>query len=89
MSGCGRTSFDAVSAMEDWVEEGNAPDALLATQFVTRDTESAAIPFIADRDKPPVRTMPICKSPAMAHYSGHGNVTTQQTKPAPQTTSRC
>ena len=75
MSGCGPTSFDAISAMEDWVEEGKAPDALLATQFATRATGSAAMPYIADRTKPPVRTMPICKFPEMAHYKGHGNVT--------------
>ena len=31
MNGCGPTSFDAISAMEDWVEKGTAPDSVTAT----------------------------------------------------------
>jgi len=74
MNGCGPTSFDAISAMEEWVEKGKAPDALTATQFATRPGGSAMMPPIADRTKPPVRTMPLCKFPEMAHYSGQGDM---------------
>jgi feruloyl esterase len=74
MNGCGPTSFDAISAMEDWVEKGRAPDALIATQFATRSSGNAQMPPSADRSKPPVRTMPLCKFPEMAHYSGQGDV---------------
>ena len=74
MNGCGPTSFDAISAMEDWVEKGKAPDALLATQFATRPSGSAMMPPTADRSKPPVRTMPLCKFPEMAHFIGQGDV---------------
>ena len=74
MNGCGPTSFDAISAMEDWVEKGKGPDNLIATQFSTRPSGSAQMPPIADRSKPPVRTMPLCKFPEMAHYGGQGKV---------------
>lgn len=74
MNGCGPTSFDAISAMEDWVEKGKAPDALLATQFSTKPTSNTMMPPVLDRSKPPVRTMPLCKFPEMAHYSGQGDV---------------
>ncbi len=74
MQGCGPTSFDAISAMEDWVEKDKAPDALLATQFATKSAGNAMMPSVMDRSKPPVRTMPLCKFPEMAHYSGQGDV---------------
>ncbi|HEV2174026.1 MAG TPA: tannase/feruloyl esterase family alpha/beta hydrolase, partial [Nitrospira sp.] len=74
MNGCGPTSFDAISAMEDWVEKGNGPDSLLATQFATKPSMSPQMPPFADRTKPPVRTMPLCKFPEMAHYSGQGDM---------------
>lgn len=53
--------------MEDWVEKGKAPDALRATLF---DPNGPRV----DSSKPPLRTMPLCKFPEMAHYSGHGDV---------------
>ncbi|HTW81203.1 MAG TPA: tannase/feruloyl esterase family alpha/beta hydrolase [Terracidiphilus sp.] len=74
MNGCGPTSFDAISAMEDWVENGKAPDSLVATQFATRPSANRQMPPVVDRSKPPVRTMPLCKFPEMAHYSGRGDV---------------
>ena len=74
MNGCGPTSFDALGAMEQWVEKSAAPDSLLATQFVTKPAANPMMPPSADRSKPPVRTMPLCKFPEMAHYSGHGDV---------------
>jgi feruloyl esterase len=74
MNGCGPTSFDAISAMEDWVEKGTGPDSLLATQFETKASTNPQIPPTVDRSKPPVRTMPLCKFPEMARYSGKGDV---------------
>jgi feruloyl esterase len=65
--GPGPNNFDALGAMEDWVEKGKAPDALLAKLY---DPNSNAI----DVRKTPLRTMPLCKFPEMAHYSGHGEV---------------
>jgi feruloyl esterase len=63
----GPGSFDAISAMENWVEKGSAPDALLATLY-------QPTPISADYSKPLGRTMPLCKFPEMARYSGKGDV---------------
>ena len=65
-SGVGPDNFDALTAMEDWVEKGSAPDAILARLY---DPHSNKI----DLSKPPERTMPLCKFPEMAHYRGSGD----------------
>lgn len=67
MSGVGPDHFDALTAIEDWVEKGKAPDALLAKLY---DPKSPMV----DPSKTPLRTMPLCKFPEMAHYSGQGDV---------------
>jgi feruloyl esterase len=53
--------------MENWVEKGEAPEALLATLY-------QPTPISADYGKPLGRTMPLCKFPEMAHYKGTGNI---------------
>lgn len=63
----GPGSFDALSALEDWVEKRRAPDALKASLY------SHTSPFIDPR-KTPLRTMPLCKFPEMARYDGKGDV---------------
>jgi feruloyl esterase len=63
----GPGSFDALSAMENWVEKGRAPDGLLATLY-------KPTPISADYSKPLGRTMPLCKFPEMARYNGSGDV---------------
>ncbi len=60
-------SFDATAAMEQWVEEGKAPNALIATQY-------EATPFGVEFSRPTGRTMPLCQFPQMARYSGKGEV---------------
>lgn len=67
MMGVGPDNFDAISAMEDWVEKGRAPDALLAKLY---DSNSPNV----DPGKTPLRSMPICKFPEMARYGGKGDV---------------
>jgi feruloyl esterase len=67
MSGVGPNNFDALTAIEAWVEEGKAPDSLLAKLY------STATPAI-DASKTPLRTMPLCKFPEMAHYGGRGDL---------------
>jgi feruloyl esterase len=64
----GPGSFDALSAMEDWVEKGKAPDGLMATLYQPTSTGGS------DFSKPQGRTMPLCKFPEMARYSGKGDV---------------
>ena len=65
--GNGPGSFDALSAIEDWVEKGQGPDNLIATLY-------PATQYGVNLGKPPLRTMPLCKFPEMAHYSGNGDV---------------
>lgn len=52
-SGPGLTRFDSLSALEDWVEHGRAPEALIGMQMA------------GDRA---VRSRPICAYPKVAHY---------------------
>jgi feruloyl esterase len=63
----GPGSFDAISAMENWVEKGQAPNALKATLY-------QPTPISADYSKPLGRTMPLCAFPAMARYKGSGDI---------------
>jgi feruloyl esterase len=72
MSGVGPTNFDAIGALEAWVEHGAAPDALLARQLDPKT--SNVVMGKVDWSKPAVRTMPLCKFPEMARYKGAGEV---------------
>jgi feruloyl esterase len=56
--GFGLTSFDALGALEQWLEHGIAPDRIVATQL---------------RDDKPVRSRPLCAYPKAARYRGTGN----------------
>lgn len=66
----GPNSFDALGAMENWVEKGQAPDALPASvadrQFSPGQPKAAAL-------KTPNYAMPLCKFPEMARYGGSGD----------------
>jgi feruloyl esterase len=68
MGGIGPNSFDALTALENWVEKGIAPDALPAKLYPAN-----AMGF-KDFGKVPTRTMPLCKFPTMARYKGTGSV---------------
>lgn len=57
--GPGPADFDALALLEKWVEEGEAPDALL-----TRQVEDGAI----------VRTRPVYPYPLEAVYRGRGSI---------------
>ncbi len=72
MGGVGPNNFDALGAMEAWVERGQAPNALPAGLHHTRP--SGFGPPAADFTRPPIRTMPLCAYPAMARYNGSGDV---------------
>jgi feruloyl esterase len=56
--GEGPNSFDTLTAMEQWVEKGIAPDAIPAAHLAND---------VADR------AMPLCKFPEQAHYKGSGD----------------
>ncbi|HKW36547.1 MAG TPA: tannase/feruloyl esterase family alpha/beta hydrolase [Burkholderiales bacterium] len=59
--GPGTSTIDAFSPVVDWVENGNAPDAILGTAPATGN------PF-------PGRTRPLCPYPAYAKYKGAGSI---------------
>ena len=50
------------SALEDWVEKGRAPDAIIATKY-TGDNPSKAVQM----------TRPLCPYPQVARYKGSGD----------------
>jgi feruloyl esterase len=62
VGGPGPNFFDTLTALDRWVDQGEAPEAIIATHFVA--------------DTPPVvdRTMPLCKFPEEARFSGKGDV---------------
>lgn len=63
----GPGSFDALSAMENWVEKSTPPNGMIATLY-------QPTPYGVDFTKPLGRTMPLCKFPEMAKYKGSGDV---------------
>lgn len=71
MGGSGPSNFDAIGALENWVERGQAPQALLARQ--PDPANSNLFAGIIDWSKPALRTMPLCTFPQMAHYKGKGD----------------
>lgn len=71
MTSIGPNAFDPLTAMENWVEKGQAPEALPAwvadRQFTPGAPKAAALAT-------PDYTMPLCKFPQMARYSGKGDM---------------
>jgi hypothetical protein len=57
--GIGPDRYDAVTAIIDWVEKGQAPTSMLANRVV---------------DNKVVRTRPLCPYPQVARYSGQGSI---------------
>jgi len=56
--GDGPNSLDAVSAIEQWVEKGKAPERILASHRSNGKVD---------------RTRPLCPYPQQAMYQGSGN----------------
>ena len=57
--GEGPDTFDAVSAIEQWVEQGRAPDKIIASHQTAGK---------------PDRTRPLCPYPQIARYQGSGSI---------------
>jgi feruloyl esterase len=57
--GEGPNSFDMLSALERWVEQGVAPDQIVASRIV---------------DGRAIRTRPLCPYPQVAVYKGSGSI---------------
>jgi len=58
--GPGPNSFDTLTALENWVENGEGPDGIVATKFNGDDPTKGAS-----------RTMPLCKFPEEAAFAGN------------------
>jgi feruloyl esterase len=56
--GPGTTTFDMVAALEQWVENGKAPDSIQASRVANGKTD---------------RTRPLCAYPQVATYKGSGS----------------
>jgi feruloyl esterase len=61
--GDGPSDFDTLSALDRWVNEGKAPDGIVAAKFPDNKP-----------GQKPLRTMPLCAFPEQAKYSGTGDV---------------
>ena len=57
--GTGTSSFDMLAALEQWVEQGKAPDSIAASRIVNGKVD---------------RTRPLCPYPQMASYKGSGSM---------------
>lgn len=55
-------SNNALKALERWVTDGIAPEAIVATKFVDNDRAKAVVE----------RTRPLCAYPKVARWSGQG-----------------
>lgn len=60
--GPGPNVFDTLTALDNWVSAGVAPDAIIATHYTNNDPT-----------EPVDRTMPLCAYPEVATFTG-GNV---------------
>jgi feruloyl esterase len=60
-------SHNVVHALEDWVEDGKAPEAIIASKY-------AELPDHHDNPHKIVMTRPICPYPHQAHYKGTGSI---------------
>jgi len=56
--GDGTSTFDMLTALEEWVEKGKAPDQIIASRVVSGKVE---------------RTRPLCPYPQVATYKGSGS----------------
>jgi feruloyl esterase len=56
--GAGPSRFDMLTALERWVEEGEAPDHITASRVRDGDVD---------------RTRPLCPYPEQAAYTGSGS----------------
>ncbi len=61
--GPGPNVFDTLSALDAWVDQGQAPNGIVATHYTNNDPT-----------QPVTRTMPLCKFPEQATYNGNGDV---------------
>jgi feruloyl esterase len=57
--GEGPNAFNVMSALEEWVEKGKAPDRIIASHSTAGQVD---------------RTRPLCPYPQAARYTGNGSI---------------
>jgi feruloyl esterase len=57
--GDGPNSFDTLAALDQWVENGKAPEQMIASHATAGKTD---------------RTLPLCAYPKLAAYTGSGSI---------------
>ena len=71
-NGAATDQFDAISALVNWVEQGETPDTILAS------VRGEGNPGGQNKDLPsdwsPNRTRPLCPYPSVATYKGSGSI---------------
>jgi feruloyl esterase len=61
-------SFDSLTAIVNWVEQGKAPDAMIAGNSFNSQSNP-----LSGSALPPGRTRPLCPYPEFAQYAGTGD----------------
>jgi feruloyl esterase len=69
--GDGPSDIDFLTALEHWVEQGEAPTRLLAKQ---PPAGSVPFPHTLPRETPDAMTRPLCAWPTAMHYDGKGDI---------------
>lgn len=72
-AGPGPDVFDDLTALEQWVEQGEAPEEMTAYQVDTPDGYGATWGNVVAPHATVERSRPICAYPAEARYRGRGN----------------
>jgi hypothetical protein len=69
LGGPGPSDFDALGALDQWVDQQKAPTSLIAARY---DSDFAGLLGLPKGD--PLRTRPLCPYPQTAHYKGSGSI---------------
>lgn len=71
--GVGPNTFDAIGALEQWVEHGQAPDQILASAKGL-ESKTGGLATAAQVVDGATRTRPLCAYPKQAKYKGSGSI---------------
>lgn len=71
--GIGLNTFDAIGALENWVEKGQAPDQILASAKGL-ESKTGGLATTAEVTAGNDRTRPLCAYPKQAKYKGSGSI---------------
>ncbi|SNT24569.1 feruloyl esterase [Noviherbaspirillum humi] len=66
--------FDAVDAIVNWVEQGKAPERIIAKARGAGAVPTASVNAEVPATWSPGRTRPLCLYPQVARYNGSGNI---------------